>query len=121
MHGPSQAVSLHGTGSPLSVRNGWAEALLEGREDHARVRRSRRVFRICLKTKFWKFILFRRFASTIDEVGLGQNVVFWGDFLAQNNIPQQSLHTHNFPGLYTVGIVELPDDDLTLLQRGSAR
>lgn len=33
--------------------------------------------------------------STINKVGLGQNVVFWGDFLAQNNISQQSLHTYN--------------------------
>lgn len=33
--------------------------------------------------------------STIIKVGFGQNVVFCGDFLAQNNISQQCLHTYN--------------------------
>lgn len=33
--------------------------------------------------------------GTINKVGLGQNVVFWGDFLAHNNISQQCLHTYN--------------------------
>lgn len=33
--------------------------------------------------------------AAIDEVGLGQDVVLWGDFLAQNDISQQRLHTYN--------------------------
>lgn len=33
--------------------------------------------------------------SSINKVGLGQNVVFWGDFLAQNNISQQCLYTYD--------------------------
>lgn len=33
--------------------------------------------------------------GTINKVGLGQNVVFRGDFLAQHNISQQCLHTYN--------------------------
>lgn len=33
--------------------------------------------------------------GAINKVGLGQNVVFWGDFLAQNNISQQCLNTYN--------------------------
>lgn len=33
--------------------------------------------------------------GSINKVGLGQNIVFWGDFLAQHNISQQCLHTYN--------------------------
>lgn len=40
-----------------------------------------------------KFII--TLPGTINKVGLGQNVIFWSDFLTQHNISQQRLHMYN--------------------------
>lgn len=39
--------------------------------------------------------IFSILPGAISKVGFGQNIVFWGDFLAQNNISEQRFHTHN--------------------------
>ena len=201
-HHPFKTVSLHGTGPPMSFCNGWAGALLEGREDHASLRGSRSgkrdilyensteraentfchewhlekplyLLEVAVKAVLWSFepsvaqrqrnrkpisykitghhrerdvrtffpnmfegqvleisslqkicwkvqrkinpnnncasffkgyskwmmmkmtMLSITLPSTIIKVGPGQDVVFWGNFLVQNNISQQSLHTYN--------------------------
>lgn len=33
--------------------------------------------------------------GSVHKEGLGQDVVLWGDFFAQNNISQQRLHTYD--------------------------